>query len=204
RPLRSVRGARQERGAEPRQRLALAEAATRGAGGGDRLELDHAYMLSGLYLQERRWPELEGAARRAVALAEKLYPGRDPEGMAAKSLSNLAVALGRLGRDDEALATFARILAVIGPDEPIAVVVQLRRARRLVANDRFREARVGATRALANARAIDGPEHPFTLAALERAARPLCYLGRPADARPLLEELLAKGERRTDVPGQDV
>jgi tetratricopeptide (TPR) repeat protein len=198
--LATVSGSLQERPAEAHQWLSLAEAAIARAGGSDALESDLAYARMVLLRVEGRWAELEAAAGRSLALAERVHGGHDYLGRIAGSLNALALAQKHLGREDEAIVTFARAFAALAPENVrnrLGVADNLNGA--LFQRARFVEALGIAEHFLPVSRSVLGPTHPATLQLLMSSGYSLCWLGHCPEAASRFEEILAAPDKNVDT-----
>jgi len=113
--------------------------------------------------------------------------------------SNLAGAYRSVGRFDEAIELFERVLAeqerVLGPDHPDTLTVRNNLADAYHSAGRFDEAIELFERVLVGCERVLGPDHPDTLIVRNNLAGAYHFAGRFDEAIELFERVLAEQER---------
>jgi len=157
-------------------------------------DLLRAWLLHGEGNIAMRDYDLEGALvfqREALALKEKVLPPDHPD--IAITLAAIAETQHRMGKDSEALATLRRARDIderaYGASSKNRLQYLSNEAEMLVDLGRAKEAVPLFEAALAGAEAVE-PQWPFLAWPLTGLGRAWLALGRPDEARPLLERAL--------------
>ncbi|MCC6678606.1 MAG: serine/threonine protein kinase [Phycisphaerales bacterium] len=139
-------------------------------------------------LSLKQYPEVEKELRILVPLIERIAGRTAP--LYATSLYNLAVALFRQGRAEEAepVAREAaeQSAAVLGADNPDTAMANSLLSDILAATGRVDDATVIAQSSLEQFQAVVGPDHQFTLTAMLKVARLRDRTGHTDEAEQLL------------------
>jgi len=174
-----------------------AEALIQALGGDEKLRLPVLSELGGALSLQGRNVEALDTHRRALALAEKLYPKEHPA--VARAYNNLGQALAAMGELNEAVTFLRRALVSqeksFGPDHPALILVLSNLGNVLVQQGEYPEAVRYQRRALELARRKLGPENTRLALYLKKLAVALYNQGGYDEALPLLHKALALEEK---------
>ena len=131
--------------------------------GGRQKALAHAYNNLGIVLETtERYADAEAAARRGLMLLETLPAGREHDILRTRFRHNRAIALSGLGRYDEAIDEFERVIEakteLLGPRHPSRLISMETLASTLREAGRFAVAGERLEASLALRREIYGPD----------------------------------------------